>query len=375
MTLFQEVAPVNALLTGDAVLAAVRERVLQRLEQSARVCDKDRACLVDAFIWPAKDALDVRERLVALAKSEKALKALVRDHMRPSGYFQHLASLDDAEMIGVAWDEGVKGMNRIMDVYGNGKAPMYPRIDSVTYDVRSKNYRDAICLWASETRSGAARSKQFFFPSLQFALVLLDINSRDEAARYEPMERLENREACAAIPNLKWEKYPYTAIVILGAVSPIYNSKLPPLGKLNVKLGAENFTQGLAPLIIVSGGHVHPFRTANCEAIEMKRELMEKYRIPEACIMIEPHARHTTTNLRNASRLIYRYGIPAERKFLITTNSDHSTYIETEEFTKRCQNELGFQPGQILKRISPSTLEFLPDISSLTRSSIDPLDP
>jgi hypothetical protein len=375
LTLLQQLPEVNALLAGDETLAAVRARVLQRVEQSLKSCEKDRSCIVNAFMWRAEDIQEIRDRLAVLTKKEKALKTLVRDHVRPSGYFQNFAARSDEELVATAWADAAAGMNRILEVYGNGKAPRYARIDSVTYDIRSKPYIEAVYLWGQEVYRMAESSKPFFAAPLQFALTLLDINNRDEAARYEPMERLQNREAVDALPKIKWEKYPYSAIVILGAVSPIYASKLPPQGKLNVKLGADNFTSGLAPLIIVSGGHVHPFRTPNCEALEMKRELMEKYHIPESCIIIEPHARHTTTNLRNASRLIYKYGIPVDKKCLITTNSYHSTYVESEQFPKRCMEELGFQPGQILKRISGSTLEFLPDVKSLHRSADDPLDP
>jgi len=375
LTLLQYVPQVNALLIEDEVLGTVRDSMLQRTERSLASCEKDRGCVVNAFMWTEEEAKVVRERLLVLMKGERALRNMVQDHMRPSGYFQGLAALPDEEMVAAAWDECVKGINRIMDVYGNGKEPMYPRIDSVTYNIRSRDYIEAVYLWGQEIRREAGISRQFFKAPLQFALMLLDINNRDEAARYEPMQLLENREAYHAIPNIKWDKYPYSAIVILGAVSPIRESKLPPMGKLNVKLGAENFTQGLAPLIVVSGGHVHPFRTAVAEAVEMKRELMDKYHIPASCILIDPHARHTTTNLRNASRLIYKYGVPTDKKMLITTNGYHSTYIENPKFKTRCQDELGYQPGEILKRVSSSTLEFLPDIKSMHRSAADPLDP
>lgn len=375
LTLFQYVSPVNTLLNKDQVLMGIRDRILKRTEQSLAACEKDRACVVNAFQWTPQDAQEVRDRLMELARTEKVFKTLVEDHMRPSGYFQGFASLPDEEMVVSAWDECVKGINRVMDVYGNGQAPMYARIDSVTYNIRSRDYIESVYLWGQAIRHETGNTPQFFAAPLQFALMLLDINNRDEAARYEPMHLLENKQAYAAISKIKWDKYPYSAIVILGAVSPIYASKLSPMGKLNVKLGAENFNQGLAPLIIVSGGHVHPFRTAVSEAIEMKRELMDKYHIPASSIIIDPHARHTTTNLRNASRLIYKYNIPADRKLLITTNPYHSNSIENPRFVARCQEELGYQPGQILKRVSPSTLEFLPDIKSLHRSPDDPLDP
>ena len=39
-----------------------------------------------------------------------------------------------------AWESAAAGMNRIYDVYGLGKPPRYPAIDSVSFDVKSPNY-------------------------------------------------------------------------------------------------------------------------------------------------------------------------------------------------------------------------------------------
>ncbi len=79
-------------------------------------------------------------------------------------------------------------------------------------------------------------------------------------------------------------------------------------------MAVKRYRQGLAPLLLVSGGAVHPKRTPYNEALEMKKELMNVYGIPARAIIVEPHARHTTTNFRNAARLVYRYGIPADKK-------------------------------------------------------------
>ncbi|MGD1097878.1 MAG: hypothetical protein ABSB35_38555 [Bryobacteraceae bacterium] len=89
----------------------------------------------------------------------------------------------------------------------------------------------------------------------------------------------------------------------------------------------------------------------------------------------DPHARHTTTNIRNAAREIYRYGVPFDKKALITTDPSQSRYIEDPDFEKRCLKELGYAPLQLLGRTSAFDLEFLPRIESLQADPLDPLDP
>jgi hypothetical protein len=120
---------------------------------------------------------------------------------------------------------------------------------------------------------------------------------------------------------------------------------------------------------------VHPNQTPYSEAIEMKNALVADLGVPAEAVIVDPHARHTTTNLRNAARLMYRYGIPFGAKALITTDSYQSTYIEGDAFAKRCGEELGYQPVTVLRRLSAFDLEFTPRLESLRIDSMDPLDP
>ena len=108
-----------------------------------------------------------------------------------------------------------------------------------------------------------------------------------------------------------------------------------------------------APLIILSGGHVHPMQTPYCEAIEMKKYVMEKFKIPESSILIDPYARHTTTNFRSAARLVFRYGIPTDLKALVTSSADHIAITTKDGFRIRCSTELGYFPMESISRISP----------------------
>jgi len=106
----------------------------------------------------------------------------------------------------------------------------------------------------------------------------------------------------------------------------------------------------------------------------MKKYLMEKYKIPATAILVDPHARHTTTNFRNGARLAFRYGIPATLA-LVTSSEDHITSCVSDAFRTRNVNELGYFPVEFIKRISPTEAEFKPSVVSLFFDANDPLDP
>ncbi len=190
-----------------------------------------------------------------------------------------------------------------------------------------------------------------------------------------PMEAGENSAAFKRIQTVDWARYPYSVIVVPGAGNDSAGVRLSPGGKLRDEIAAKRFRDGKAPFVLVSGGFVHPERTEFSEAVEMKRDLMNRFAIPADAIIIDPHARHTTTNMRNAARLIYRYGIPFGKKALVTTDPAQSQYIENPAFEKRCVEELGYVPYQLAGRTTAFDLEFLPEIASLQSDPQDPLDP
>jgi len=193
--------------------------------------------------------------------------------------------------------------------------------------------------------------------------MLLALNHRDEAGRFEPMDRSENATTIAHIGNVRWSDYPYTAILALGSGPEDPNIPISPQGKIIVAQGAELFRQHKAPLIIVSGGSVHPAQTRFSEAIHMRQLLIEQYAIPGNAILIDPHARHTTTNFRNADRLIYRYGIPMDRPVLAETLSVAG--ILNDSFDQRNMKELGYLPYRDKMSISQSVMSFYPVVNGL----------
>jgi hypothetical protein len=282
----------------------------------------------------------------------------------------------DNDLLAAAWRDAANGINHILDVFLLGKDAKYKDIDNVSYDVNSLEYLNILKKKYSEIK--LKKDALFFEPSLAFAMKLLEANNRDEAGRYEPLEKKENKKAVRNLKNIKWNDYPYSVILVLGSGPSEKLGDAPNIGKIGMARADEAvklFQAKKAPLLILSGGHVHPARTPYCEAVEMKKYIIKRYRIAEKYILIEPHARHTTTNVRNAARIIFRDGIPTDKKGLITSSQSHIDYVVGEAFIKRFMDEIGFVPMQIFARVSPVAIEFLPLKDSLFVNSMETLDP
>lgn len=262
----------------------------------------------------------------------------------------------------------LEGLNHIIDVYGLDAAPRYPEIDGPIVASKPRYLADAIAL------ANAAGDEERD-PSIALALALLDASDRDEAAAFEPLDAQYNGPAFARVRTVDWSRYPYTAIIVPGIGPDDLATPLSAKGKLNVHMAAARFFDGVAPFIIVSGGTVHPRGTKHAEALEMRQALIERYGVPADCIVVEPYARHTTTNLRNASRRLAALGAPSDRDALIVTYFDQSKMIESASFAARNRLELGYLPGTVGARLSPTELTFRPAAESLRIDPMDPLDP
>jgi DUF218 domain-containing protein len=373
LSMMERTPGVRQAIGADPALKRMAGARVAALDEAAKNCQIKIDCYADALKWSDGDAEEARLALARLAGTAVFHEMLQR--LRASGMYVRYNRLEDAEMLSRAWMDGVHALNHAIDVYGLGVAPRYPAIDSATLDVKTEAGARTVATLAGVLEDGRASLELFFQPALRFALGLMDLNDRDEAGRFEPMEKSENAAAFRKIKSTDWKRYPYTVIVVPGAGNDRPGVRLSPYGKLRVELAARRYRDGKAPFILVSGGFVHPVQTPYSEAIEMKHELIEKYAIPEEAILVDPHARHTTTNLRNAARIMYRYGMPFESKALITTDPGQSGSIEKPDFDARCMREIGYLPHKILGRISPFDLEFVPKIDSLQLDPVDLLDP
>ena len=334
---------------------------LNQIAAAKRAALRSSANIVESMRWTPQEIATVSDVLSKVTTANESLRKI-----RMYG---------DSPNLVEAWQQAAAAMNRIYDVYGLGKPPRYPEIDSISFDVKAPTFPRMLAVVQAVMADEPDGHPLFFHAPLRFALELLRANWRDEAGRFEPMEQGENKAAVEAIRTTNWNQFKYAAIVVPGSGTDRPNQTMSPWGKARVTLAARRFKAGLAPFIIVSGGYVHPNQTPFCEALEMKKALIAEYAIPAAAIIIEPHARHTTTNLRNAARLLYRYNFPENKPSLITTDQGQSAYIEAPSFAQRCQSELGYLPYEGLKRISPFDLEFHARSQSLLVDPLDPLDP
>ncbi|ATY30931.1 YdcF family protein [Sphingomonas psychrotolerans] len=377
------VFPLFAMMrTADGWAAALRgDAALRKLAatRAARVpadgCTPSPQCLAEAWTWTDADIATVEARLRLLVGDRRLAGALVRGQMRPSGRFARHAALADAHLVATAWGEAAAAVNRVIAVYAKGVAPRYPTIDSIIFDAARPEFVDVLTAHGVATATRVHEGDLFFAPSLRYAVGLLQMNERTEAGSYRPLLGGENAASLRAIAAMDWQARPYTALLVFGHGPEDAQSRTGVMGHIRMRIAADMFARGLAPFIIVSGGNVHPNRTPFNEAIEMKRLLVTEHGIPADRILIEPHARHTTTNLRNCARLLLAAGFPVDRPALIV--SDHRTiqYIGGGELAQRNLREMGVQPGRLAPGPDRFSLSFTPAPIAFHIEAADPLDP
>lgn len=374
LTLLQQDSVVRQLLERDTVLAAMATDKVTKLAKAGKECTDDLSCYAARMEFSEKEISEVSARLNALYNKNNALGRLVQKQLIASGTYILYKNSTPAELLVKAWEQDARGINFAIGVYAEGKKPHYPLIDSISFNINDKRYGYLLYTATYTVASECAATRLFFLPSLTTALHFLEINEREQAADYEPMTETVNKAAFNRVKTIKWEAYPYTLILVPGAGPEEPQTPLSAEGMLRCRLAAVQYKKGVAPFVMVSGGKVHPYKTTWCEAVEMKKFLVEKLNIPENAIIVEPHARHTTTNLRNCVRLIYRYGMPFTKACITTTSRGQSMMI-TNSLAARCLKELNEVPFQNGKRLSETEAEFYPAIDALQINPTEPLDP
>jgi hypothetical protein len=375
LSLLQANSGVRSALVADKALDQLSAERQEFLTLALRTCKGNAGCTLKALVWTEEEIRAASFALAQAYKDDPSLRKLVDGDLRSSGAYVLYGKERGEDLLVNAWEVCARGLNNIIAVYGQGTAPRYPQIDSISLDVNSADFQQRIASLTSEISDHASTPELFFEPSLTAALQLLALNHRDEAGRMEPLESSENQTALRSIPAIHWSNYAYSVIVVPGAGPADPNVALSDAGRRRIVLAAEEYQAGKAPFVLLSGGFVHPSQTQFAEAIEMKKALLHDYHVPEEAILVDPHARHTTTNMRNAARQIYRYNIPMSKPALVVSDAAQITYIDGQPFADRCMKELGYVPYQIVKRVSDSSLVFLPRIDSLQQDPLDPLDP
>lgn len=376
LTVIDQSPAVKKLYNDNAYFKQLFNARLTLLKSHANDTCSTPLTLAGGFRYTKDDSVQIAENVLSLYKAHQPeFDQLINHHLRPSGYYQRFVNLTNADLLLKAWGQYIYGINYIIDQFGLGKKMRYPRIDSPNYVVTSVYYRRVMKDMFAMLDEQTDDMKQFYQPSLEVAMHLMDLNDRDEPARFEPMEQKDNKKAFDKIKQIQWSKYQYATIVIPGNGPELFTTPISPDNKIHCSVAAMRYLKGLAPFIIVSGGYCYPFRGPYCEAIEMKKFLMSRFNIPGDAIIIDPHARHTTTNIRNADRLMIRYGIPLDKPSVFITSKGQHDMSAKDAFDKRNMHELGYLPYRDKKSTSNHDIVFYPVLESLHMDPLDPLDP
>ena len=354
-----------SLVQEDTVLRAL---ALQKYNALAGAGNSMEA--VELCRFTAEETELSAHRLGELAGS---LSALVKE-LKAQEYYSIFNDLPDADFLWSAWVQDAMGMNHVLDIHALGKTPLYAQIDGITSppDGAEMAYVRSLA-WTNVL--AAAKDRPFYAVTLESALAWLDANGRFEAADFEPLEAGINQKAYRAIGKTRWAQYPYSVILVLGCGPEREGEAISAQSRLRAWYGAQLYKEGKAPFIVVSGGRVHPFKTPYSEAAEMKQYLMEVCGIPEQAIIAEPHARHTTTNIRNTARILYRQGIPLDKPGIITSGEEHINYVTGPGFLQTCREQMLTLPFTLGTRLNAREVEFYPLPVAAQVAPQDPLDP
>jgi hypothetical protein len=110
----------------------------------------------------------------------------------------------------------------------------------------------------------------------------------------------------------------------------------------------------------------------------MMREYLMELGVSPSRILVDPHTRHTTTNLRNAGRFMLELGIShglivTGFESAIFSQAFYLGYPDLSTFLLRCQDELGYAVGE-LSGVDDHHIAFVPDAACPTPTYHDPLD-
>lgn len=363
----------RAAVKSNSDLAAISAEKRAAVANAANICATDVACYSRALRWSDDEIAKSRAAFVAIG-SDPELKKLIDGPLARSGMYQQYADRAPGEFFGQIWEDAAHKMNDTIDVYGLGLPPTRNNIFG-TYATNEPEFARNVKFIVGVLNYEAPSLDLFFQPTMRFADDLLHAQRRDEAGRNEPLEQKENKAAYQRLHTINWSQFPYTLILVLGQGPDIGGISISPLGWMKTREAVKAYREGKAPFILVSGGYVHPALTPYSEALEMKKALMTEFGIPEDAIIVDPQARSTVTNFRNAVRLMYRYNIPFDRKALVVADQvqiDGLGRNPNRANTNPSANTVSYHAGE---RLSPFRMEFTPVVTALNVSTSDMLDP
>lgn len=279
-----------------------------------------------------------------------------------------------------AWPRYVEAIRYMIGVYGNGSSARSSE-DDMLYNVTGPDWNYHMRAYTDYLASPFSGHTQPPFDVIHTAINFLEVNERDNAVWFYDLNEKQNKAARTRAQRLDWSKYPYAAMVVLGMGPELTNERLSPQSKMRVGMALTELRKGRAPFIVTSGGAVHPPKTPYTESAEMRHWLQQQYQLDDKYIVMEPHSRHTTTNLRNTARQLHSMGAPKDKPYLIITGSDQYQYIlqrgphyaYNNTLMYAGERDLGYKLGHVKAVDDRFLIEYSPNWDKVFL--VDPLDP
>lgn len=187
--------------------------------------------------------------------------------------------------------------------------------------------------------------------------------------RGEPLPADLNPASPVRDPHARW-----TFAIVPGFTPRLgWRAGLHAIARERCDAAIASLERGRIANVIVSGGSVH---SPDNEAWLMREYLLARG-VPAARVFAEPCARHTTTNLRNAGRMLLALGV--EEALVLTSDRlgihprrffQQAFYIGRpwlSGFHARCVLELGYRVGE-LAWIATGAIQFRPSRNVLRAS-------
>ncbi|MGN0191306.1 MAG: YdcF family protein [Candidatus Cryptobacteroides sp.] len=362
LSLLRNLPEMRAIVSRDEFLNGVESAKFSRLSESSDMNEK-----FQALRFTAAEISQIGDYFESLWEAGNSWDRLVTGHLVPSGCYYYTNASSAQRMLRAAWAHDAQIVNMIVDIYGTGTR------DAHCTDDRRTATEGQLAEALATVQAKTSASGFFTDIAVEGMYYILKAHEREqEPTLFEPHKLGCNLAACQALSSTDFSKYDYSAIIVLGGSDETTN--FVQQAQERCDYAYTKWKAKKAPFIIVTGGRIHPFKTKDNEAETMKNYLMNKG-IPESVIIMEPQARHTPTNFRNVSRVLWRYGFPFEKEALMVMQSYIMDDMEAEAFRQRCYNEFGFMPITFGPRLDTYSKKLFPSKNSLTLGSIDPLDP
>lgn len=363
LSLLRHLPEMKAIVSNDSFLCGIEASKYSRLTASSDMNGK-----FEALSFTADEISKIGSHLESLWGADNAWDRLATQHLAPSGCYYFSKSSSAANLIRAAWAHDAQVVNMIVQMYGSCTRSVH--CDSDARTASASDLSQAV----ADVAAKASPTGMFSDLATAGMFSILQAHGRhEEPTLFEPMKTGCNRTAVEALATTDFSKFDYSSIIVLGCSTD--ETCFHQEAKDRCDYAFAKWKNKKAPFIIVTGGRVRPFKTKENEADLMKKYLLEKG-VPESVIIMEPNARHTPTNFRNVSRVLWRYGFPFEKEALmVMQTSIMETVMETEAFRTRCNNEFGYMPVTFKQRLDDRSKKLLPSKNSLTLGSVDPLDP